>query len=394
MDIEIRQATPEDYREIARVDGISFGYSSTEQEYDDTFSVDPPRYLVAVQDGRIIGTAGEHPFEMTVPGGRQLPVPGVTWVSVLPTHRRRGVLRALMQQLLTGYHEHGYPAAVLTASEGGIYRRFGFGPSTRSIKISIDRTKVRPLTPVDVADVRYLSAAEAREPVMELHRRWRQQVPGALNRTDSWWDHLFRDREWHRNGMSEKFYLVHPDGYLSYRTAEVWTDGLPASRCSVVDYRPITQTAHAALWQVLLGMDLITSIESWELPLDDPLPFLLDDPRQVRTVASKDGMWLRPVELPALLAARTYSVDVEAVLDVEGERVLLTGGSSGAECVSTDRPADGWLDRATVGSIYLGSHRPSTLHRAGLLQMDDPVLLRRLDLALTTERTASYGTAF
>jgi predicted acetyltransferase len=187
---------------------------------------------------------------------------------------------------------------------------------------------------------------------------------------------------------------VHPDGYLAYRAAEAWTDGLPASRCSLVDYRPVTPTAHAALWQVLLGMDLFASIESWQLPLDDPLPFLLDDPRQVRLVASKDGMWLRPVEVCGLLAARTYSVDVETVLDVDGERVLLTGGPSGADCVPTDRPADGWIGRAALGSVYLGSHRPSTLHRAGLLQLDDPALLGRLDLAFSTERTASYGTAF
>jgi len=394
VDIEIRQATPEDYPEIARADGISFGYSYTEQDYQDTFAVDPPRYQVAVQDGRIIGTAGEHPFEMTVPGGGQVSVPGVTWVSVLPTHRRRGVLRALMQQLLAGYHEHGYPAAVLTASEGGIYRRFGFGPSTLSVKIAIDRTKVTPLQPVDTAEVRYLPAAEAREPIMELHRRWRLQVPGGLNRTETWWDYLFRDREAHRDGQSEKFYLVHPDGYLAYRSTEVWTDGLPASRCSLVDYRPVTPTAHAALWQVLLGMDLFASIESWEIPLDDPLPFLLDDPRQVRIVASKDGMWLRPVEVSTLLAARSYAVDVEAVLDVEGERVLLSGGPSGASCVPTGRPADGWLDRAALGSIYLGSHRPSTLHRAGLLQLDDPALLGRLDLAFSTERMAAYGTGF
>lgn len=394
MDIEIRPATPDDYREIARVDSISFGYSATEEEYQDVFEADPPRYLVAVQDGRFIGTAGEYPFELTVPGGGQLSVPGVTWVSVLPTHRRRGVLRAMMQYLLADYHEHGYPATVLTASEGSIYRRFGFGPSTQSFKMTIDRTKVRPLKPVDLAEVRYLSAAEAREPIMALHRRWQQQIPGALSRTAGWWDHLFRDREVHRNGMSEKFYLVHPDGYLAYRAAEVWDDGLPGSRCSVVDYRPITPAAHAALWQVLLGMDLFTSIDSWEIPLDDPLPFLLDDPRQVRIVASKDGMWLRPVQIPALLAARTYSVDVEVVLDVEGERVLLAGGPSGADCVPADRPADGWLDRAALGSIYLGSHRPSTLHRAGLLQLDDPGLLRRLDLAFCTDRTASYGTAF
>jgi predicted acetyltransferase len=169
---------------------------------------------------------------------------------------------------------------------------------------------------------------------------------------------------------------------------------MPASQCVLVDYRPITSQAHAALWQVLLGMDLFTRIESWEVPLDDPLPFLLDDPRQVRIVASKDGMWLRPVDVCALLGARTYAVDVQAVLDVDGERVLLTGGPSGADCSPTERPAEAWIGRAALGSAYLGTHRPNTLQRAGLLQVDDPALLGRLDLAFGTERMAAYGTGF
>ncbi|HET6210050.1 MAG TPA: GNAT family N-acetyltransferase, partial [Jatrophihabitans sp.] len=179
MDIEIRPATPADYRQIIRVDGISFGYSPTEQDFQEAFGVDPAEYLVAVQDGRIVGNAGQYQFRLTVPGGAQLEVPGVTWVSVLPTHRRQGVLRALMQQLLAGYHERHYPAVVLTASEGGIYRRFGFGPSTLSVKINIDRTKVALNRPVDTSEVRYLSAAEAREPLIRLHQRWQAQTPGG-----------------------------------------------------------------------------------------------------------------------------------------------------------------------------------------------------------------------
>jgi predicted acetyltransferase len=394
VDIEIRPADPADYREIARLDGIAFGHGYTDEEFDDVFAVEPPEYVVATQGSRIVGVAGHYPFQMTVPGGTAVPVPGLTWVSVLPTHRRRGVLRAMIEYLLTGYHELGYPAAVLTASEGGIYGRFGFGPSARSVKVSIDRSKVSLNRPVDSSAVEFLPPADARSQLMELHRRWRQLTPGALSRTEAWWDHLIADRSARRAAKAEKFYLVHPDGYLVFRPAAQWQDGHSMGRCEVLDYCCLSPSAHAALWQVLLGMDLFTTIESWELPMDDPLPFLLDDPRQVRLVASHEGLWLRPVDLPALLAARSYLVDIEAVLEVDGERVQLAGGPTGASCTSTERAPDVRIGRAALGSAYLGTHRMNTLRQAGLVEVDDPVLAARLDLAFAAERAAKYGTAF
>jgi predicted acetyltransferase len=393
VDIQVRPATERDHREIARIDGIAFGFSHTPESYADSL-IDPPELVVASDGDRLVGVAGHFPFTMTAPGGAELEVPGVTWVAVLPTHRRRGVLTALMGRQIEGYEAAGRSCAVLMASEGSIYRRFGYGVATTAVKVSIERRLAVPRTPVDASAVEYVTADEARKLLPELHRRWQQITPGALNRTETWWDHLFRDRESQRDGMSEKFYLVHPDGYLSYRAAEKWNDGHPASRCVIVDYRPITRQAHAALWQVLLGMDLFPTIESWQLPVDDPLPFLLTDYRQVRTLSSKDGLWLRPVNLPALLGARRYPVDCEAVLEVSGERVALTGGPDGAECTPTDRPAQVWLDRAELGSIYLGGHRLQTLVRAGLARVDDPALLDRLDLAFGTDRAPRYGTNF
>ena len=393
MDIQIRPADKDDYREIARIDGISFGFSPSEDDFADSFT-DPPELLVAVDGDRLVGSAGHYPFTMTAPGGTGLDVPGVTWVSVLPTHRRRGVLTALMGRLCEGYHAAGRPCAVLMASEGSIYRRFGYGAATRSVKITVDRRRASLRSPADSSAVEYLTAEEARKRLPELHRRWQQMTPGALNRTDVWWDHLFRDRESQRNGMSEKFYLVHPDGYLTYRASEKWADGHSDNRCLIVDYRPLTQQAHAALWQVLLGMDLFVTIESWQLPADDPLPFLLNDFRQVRTVAGMDGLWLRPVSLPALLAGRRYAVDFEAVIETAGERVALAGGPDGAECSPTDKPAQLWLDRPELGSIYLGGYRLHTLARAGLARVDDPALLDRLDLAFGTDRAPRFGTNF
>lgn len=393
MDIQLRQAGPDDYRELARIDGISFGVVYSEQDHTDAFT-EPPSFLVATEADQIVGAVGHYRFDMTLPGGAVIDVPGVTWVSVLPTHRRRGLLSALMRKQLGGFAEAGETLAILTASEGGIYRRFGYGPATRKVKTVIDRRLTSLLDPVDASEVRYLAPEQASTVIPELHRRWCAVTPGALSRTELLWDKMFSDRESSRGGLSQKFYLVHPDGYLSYRVAEQWVDGRPANRCQIVDYRCITDQAHAALWQVLLGLDLFATIESWELPTDDHLPFLLSDPRQVQVQAGSDGVWLRPVDVAATLAGRRYPVELEVVLDVAGQRVALTGGPDGASCVRTDRAAEAQLDLSTLGSAYLGTHRMRTLARAGLLETVDDRLLGRLDLAFGAERAATYGTAF
>jgi predicted acetyltransferase len=400
VDVEVRPGTAEDYEEIFRLDGAAFGEHYTEQDTEDALD-DPPELLVATVSGRLVGVTAHYRFaSMTVPGG-SLAVPGVSWVSVSPTHRRRGVLRALMDRQLRDLAAEGVPAAILTASEGGIYGRFGYGPATSMRRTVIDRRAATLLRPAPDAggEVRLLTAEQARPVLPDLHRRWREQVPGALNRTESWWDHLFLDRERHRDGMSAKFYLVHPDGYLSYRVKQIWNDGFPGHMCWINDYAVTTTEAHAALWQVLLGMDLVATIESMQIPLDDPLPFLLTDFRQVRTTVINDGMWMRPVDVAAMLAARSYQVEIDTVVQVQDpllgdRRVALKGGPDGASCEDTDRPAQVGFSLAALGSAYLGGHRLHTLARAGALQCENPALLTRLELAFGTQRAPLHGTAF
>ncbi|HEY0166049.1 MAG TPA: GNAT family N-acetyltransferase [Jatrophihabitans sp.] len=400
MDLELRPGTPQDYDEILRLDSLAFGEHFTQQDAADAFDGIPPTFTVATVAGQLVGVTGHYDFTMTVPGGA-LPVPGVTWVSVSPLHRRRGVLRALMDRQVRDFAAAGVPAAILTASEGGIYGRFGYGPASSTRRTVIDRrlTKLAQSGQKAGGEVRVLTAEQARPVLPELHRRWREQVPGALNRNESWWDHLFLDREQHRGGLSAKFYLAHPEGYLSYRVKDNWNDGIPALLCRITDYVIGSDEAHAALWQVLLGMDLFQTIESEQIPVDDPLPFLVDDFRQVRTTAVNDGLWVRPVDAAATLAARTYPVEIEAVIEVADpllgdQRLALTGGPDGASCQPTDRPAQVSFGLAGLGSAYLGGHRLHTLARAGALRCDDPRLLTRLALAFSTDRAPFHGTSF
>jgi predicted acetyltransferase len=360
--------------------------------------VDPSRFLVATDGDRIIGVTGDFPFTMTVPGAT-LEVPGVTWVSVEPTHRRRGVLSALMHRQLEGFLAAGVSAAILTASEGGIYGRFGYGVASQNGKTEVDRRRATLVRKSDAGAVERVSPERARELFPAIHERWRAQTPGALNRTDAWWDLHVLDRESGRNGMSAMFHLAHPDGYVSYRVKNDWNDGDPKHLCWLADYVTATPEAHAALWQVLLGLDLFGSIQTYRMPPDDPLPHLLTDARQARTVTLADGIWVRPLEVPALLAARCYGVEVDTVLEVRDRmfgdgRYLLQGGPDGASCARTDRAPDVTLTVDALGSSYLGGVRLAALARAGLAAAEDPAALVRLDRALLADRLPIHGTPF
>jgi predicted acetyltransferase len=399
VDFTIRPATADDFPEITGVDGVSFGVHYSEEELTDALTiVDPARFLVATDAERIVGVTGDYPFTMTVPGGT-LAVPGVTWVSVEPTYRRRGVLAALMQRQLSDYRAAGVPASILTASEGGIYGRFGYGAASQVAKTEVNRRRATLAHPADAGTVRRVSPDEARQLFPRIHERWRAQTPGALDRTEAWWDFLFLDRDYQRNGMSALFHLAHADGYVSYRVKSDWNDGDPGHLCWLSDYVTASPEAHAALWQVLLGLDLFSSIQTFRMPIDDPLPYLLTDARQARVSTSADGVWVRPLDPAAMLAARRYDVEVDAVLEVTDRmfgdaRYRLQGGADGATCERTDRTPDVTLPVTALGSTYLGGTRLQALARAGLATADDPATLARLDRALLSDRLPTHGTAF
>jgi len=393
----IRRAVAEDLPAIAVADGRGFGFHYSDQDIDDFRPLfEPERFLLACEpdDGVIVGLAGSFGFEVTVPGGASLPTQGVTWVSVATTHRRQGILRELMRDQHQGFADEGLALSLLTASEGGIYGRFGYGQAGRARTVKVKRRFVRFRRDAPgVGGVRLVDGAEARSRAPEVHRRWAALTPGAVSRDDRWWDYLLLDRADQRDGASALFHLLHADGYASYRIHQ------PDSTCRVVDVFAATDEAHGALWRTLLGLDLIDTVTSESCPVDDPLPFLLEDTRQVRTSKMADGLWARILDVAAVLQARRYPVEIDVVLDLTdpfldlGGRFRLRGGPDGAQCERVTATPEVHLEIGTLGTLVFGVHRASTLARAGLIGVE-PRVLGRLDAALAGEREVRHGTPF
>lgn len=395
--VTLRRATATDLPAMAEADGRSFGEQYTDEHLDDIRAYfDPDRYLLAEDAGEIVGITGSYPFDVTLPGGAPLPAAGVSWVSVAVTHRRRGILRALMAEQHRWFLADGLAVSLLTASEGGIYGRFGYGIATEHREVEINRRRAAFRFDVpDPGGVRQVGTPELRRIAPEIHRRWVEQTPGALARSDRWWDALLADRPRNRRGASALFHLAHPDGYVSYRIDH------STQTCRISDMATATDEAYIALWRTLLALDIVETVSARSLAAAEPLQFLFADPRQLRTVGQHDGMWARVLDAPAALSARRYATEVDVVLDVRdpfldrGGRFRLRGGPDGAECTPADAgaPVVG-IEVAALGSLLFGGAQAGSLARAGLLRADDPAVLRRLATAFQGERTPQHGTEF
>ncbi|MFD6221919.1 GNAT family N-acetyltransferase [Nocardia asteroides] len=395
--VTVRSATSDEAPAIAALQETGFGmrYGADELVFKGAlFPVE--RSLVAVDGDRIVGHTVDRTMTVTVPGERTVRACGVSGVAVAPTHRRRGILRELYTAQHARTEADGLPLTIFTASEATIYGRFGYDPAILATTVSIDRRRAefRPSTP-DPGGVEMSTLAEAAPHIRRVYERWQRTVPGAQERPDAKWDLFFADVERHRNGSTTLFVLVHPDGYALYRRR--WDEG--RATAAVWEYRALTPDAHAALWRVLLGLDLVESV-SVEIADDDPLPYLLTDSRATRVTDRGDTLWARVMDVPAALTARTYRHDLDTVILVHdpfrsaGGTFALRVRDGVAECAPSTRPAELTFDINVLGALYFGAHRAGNLAAAHRIRVDDAAALRDVDAAFTTERAPELGWFF
>jgi len=366
--------------------GQYFGMTPTEermQRFLDQITAE--RMHAAWSDGAIVGGAGAFAFNLTVPGG-DLATAGVTVVGVYPTHRRRGVLRALMRAQLEDAHERGEPLAALWASEETIYGRFGYGQAAWCGEISLAHEYTRFLQPHEPeGTLRFLEPEEALEAIPPVFERIRLQWPGMFSRSKLWWEHReIKDPEERRDGAGPKRWIAYErdgaiEGYAVYRHKPGWEEGSTVAELRVVEALGATPVADRDLWGYLLAIDWKATVKTFLIPPDHPLFLLLATPRRLR-YRMGDGLWVRLVDVGDALSGRQYSADGSIVLDVHDDfcewntgRWKLADGAA----TRTDEDADIALTAASLGSAYLGGISFSELARAGRAEeLQDGALAR------------------
>jgi predicted acetyltransferase len=382
--MELRPATAEEFDDFGRAVMAAFHGELTEEDSRHYRRIDEPeRSLAWFDDGRIVAGTGIYSRHVTVPGA-VVPCAAVTAVGVVPTHPRRGLLTAMMRRQLEEVHARGEPVAILWASEGAIYGRFGYGIAARTGRLTARRPLARLAAPPPPGDpLRAGPAAEHVEHMRAVHERVRGERPGMLDRPGPWWDVRLYDPESHRKGAQPLRAVVVPDGYALYAVRSDRDEDGPAGEVAIRELVAATPAARAALWHFLLDQDLTRTI-GWALaPPDEPLWLMLTDPDAVRVVLER-SLWVRLVDVPAALAARSYASDPDVVLEVadafcpwnEGRYRLSESG-----CERTEDDADLAFDAAALGAVYLGGTTLRELAGAGRVAELRPGALARASAA-------------
>jgi predicted acetyltransferase len=360
---------------------VGFGEDLDEQDRD------PERFLtmlpldrtVAAFDGdEIVGTLGAFPLEVTVPGGAALAMAGTTIVTVQATHRRQGVLTAMMRDHLEDTAARGEALAGLWSSETPIYGRFGFGQATSRDRVDAPKGALS-IPAAEDGIVRFVEPAEVAGAFAAVFDAVRATRPGMLARSDDWWQYkVVHDPSHHRNGSSSKRFISFEadgrvEGYAIYTQKPDWEDFVPNGEVNVKEILATTDRSHTGLWNFVSGIDLYPRVRHWNVATDDPLWWKLIDPRRVERRRT-DALWVRIMDVPAALEARTYEFDGSIRIGVEDPfrpgtsgvyELAVSEGVGKSMVVDGDADVDVGID--ALGALYLGTSSALSMASAGLI---------------------------
>ena len=362
--------------------------------------------LSAWDGEQCIGHAGAFDFDMATPGGALVPMAGVTRIGVLSTHRRQGVLTAMMDRLLRESAERGRIVATLRASESVIYARYGFQVAGEVYDIELDRIRgARVAAPVADGTFRLLTRDETLATVSALHPRVGFDRPGTVNRVE------WMQRRYLENALANDkatYVAVHSapdgtdDGYVRYTLA--WADAFAEHRggtCEVGDLWAASPAVELALWKFVLDIDLIDTVRAYDRPVDDPVRFALADQRHYLTKGRTDEQWLRLLDVEAGLHARSYNPGRDAVTISVSDPLFAT--NNGVWRISGDGPermADqpGPADLVTtingMSGAYLGGTTWHELWAAGVVHQHREDAIATADLLFAAHPRPRCGTFF
>ncbi|TGO05173.1 GNAT family N-acetyltransferase [Serinibacter arcticus] len=320
--------------------------------------------------------------ELTVDVDRLLPMWAVSAVTVSATHRRRGIARAMLEGELRAAADAGLPIAGLTVSEATIYGRYGFAPVATATSWTVKTHRAGWIGPRPGGRLDPIERELAQQDLAALHDVVRRGRPGEVAATPSYWRSTAGLTPGQTDGGKVRAVRYTDEsgqvrGVLAYQL-ENRDDG--AATLTVRALAADGPDAYAALWRFALEHDLVDTVRATERSADEPLRWLLADPRAAE-VTERDHHWLRILDVARCLESRTYrapgavTFDVVDPLGFAAGRWTLTVAEGGAGVVTRDGAGDGegavvTLGVAELSALLLGGVRATTLRAAGRLATD------------------------
>ena len=306
MDIDIRPITPDQGDQFSAVMAVAFGETFTAEEladHDRWFEYE--RSIAAFDGDRMVGTGGAYLMDMTLPGLTTIPIGGLTAISVLPTHRRRGILRSMIAYHFEECEGRGELVSGLGASESVIYGRFGYGLATTFANYEIDPRRGQFLRqPAGRGRLRLLEPEETAKIVPPLYDRYRRasraSCPGPRSGGTS--TPATPSGPGKGPAAADVVYESDPGRSAAGSATGSRTAGPSGLAANIIKVRMLvghTPEAEAALWRYLLDMDLAGSREAGRPADRRPDPLAAGQSKAgLRVTDVGDQLWLRLLDLP------------------------------------------------------------------------------------------------
>ena len=407
MALELRQVTREESG--AWQDAVSVGFMSTPDPVTHAFAdaiFDHRRTLATFDRGKIVGTYVSFPTSLTMPGQTSIDANAISGITVMPTHRNRGVLRTAITTDLTAAKERGDAVAILLASEFPIYGRFGFGVATEASEIELDTRGLKFLHDAPPGSIEVLSSADALPFCKDVFSRARRDLVGAIDRHEVVWDRMFGflpDREeWKFKG----FIAVSsdasgkPDGFVRYSAGDQWVNSRPLVELTVTELTAATPQAHLRLWHYLATMAWVAKVITKESTVDDDLALLVADGRAVHRKSRVDHTWARALDVEKLLTTRAYEGSDKLVFTVTDDLGFAAGTycldatPDGSSCKRVRTKPDLTLTVHDLSSLAFGGFSVEAAARVGRVVSHRPGTARRFDRLFRTGRAPFNPTRF
>ncbi|MGI8926143.1 MAG: GNAT family N-acetyltransferase [Tepidiformaceae bacterium] len=400
MTIEIRPCADRDEMKTYG-DIVSYVFASNEREdvSEELASTQPEWTTCAFVDGRMATTLGAFPFTVRL-NGAPVPMAGVTAVGTLPQYRRQGLLRRVMDAAFDQMHERGQPFAILWASMGAIYQRFGYGLASEQSVYSFDPRFAGFEREAPVAGTITLESRDDAYPIMKqnyiehatprnlmIHRAaalWEAAVLRPAKKGYPVYHAIYRDQS--GNARGHVVYRTEDgDGGADFRPG-------PGQTLNVRDYIALDLDAYRALWNFVRGHDLVGRVRMWNaLPPDDAAQDLLLEPRMLER-RTLDGIWMRVIDVEAGLPRRPYGARGELTFTIAGDEMcdwnngtyLLETDGTTTEVQRRERAPDLVMPVATLATLVSGLRTATHMSRIGKLEAASPEALERADALFRT----------
>lgn len=419
MSISIVPLTAADRQRLAAVDQAAFFLDPEAYPVDVVTShFDWARTFGASVDGsdELAGVYTSYDMAVTAPGPLErltrVPMAGLSWVSVHPDHRRRGVLRQMITHHFAQLHEQGAAVSGLHAAEPGIYGRFGYGISSVELELELERGTVFTAPSMEDAagrvTTRFVAADsdDAARAVHDLHLSCARNTLGAVSRPERLARPFLIDLPLTRQGREPLQVLLadvngQPAGYAIFSREGKWESGRAKGKVTVRELAATDPATLLALARRLVDFDLTSSITLDSPAADERLLWWAGGPRGI-DVKTFDSLWLRLVDVGAALSTRGYSSACDVVLQVvdtgcpwNQRSWRLTADADGtATCVPTADGADLRLPVQSLGAAYLGSRTIAAQAAEGLVAELTEGSVRLLSRAMSRDREPTGAIEF